>query len=76
VTNRRDFLLQSAAAAVVATPFTFASLVPSREPKAIPDSMDFVNAELRPYLRGSDGQLEYDTSVTIRLAVLWIWRRE
>jgi acetyl esterase/lipase len=53
MTNRRDFLIQSAAtAAVVATtPLAAASLMPSKEPGAIADSMDFVNPELRPGLQ-------------------------
>lgn len=53
MTNRRDFLIRSAAtaAAVAATPLAAASLTPSSEPRAIADSMDFVNPELRPGLQ-------------------------
>jgi acetyl esterase/lipase len=49
MTNRRDFLIQSAASAVAvgADPFMASSFRPFSEPQVTVDSMDFVNPELR-----------------------------
>jgi acetyl esterase/lipase len=75
MTNRRDFLIQSAATAAAAavTPFVAASHLPSCEPKAILSSMDFVNPELRPGLQQASpflSQLSYNDSSLPRLRQL------
>jgi acetyl esterase/lipase len=75
MTNRRDFLVQSAAtaAAVAITPCLAASPLPPHEPKAILDSLDFVNPELWPGLQQASpflSQLTYNDASLPRLRQL------